>query len=83
MKGSNSSDCPIEVVVPESSGSSLVDRRQLDKVDGGAWCDGVGRVGFDLFSESKVLLELDRKVLRKMSLNYALGLLMYSCKLVL
>ena len=66
MKGRNSSDCPIEVVLPESSGSSLVDRRQLDKVDGGAWCDGVVRVGFDLFSESKVFLELDRKVLCSM-----------------
>ena len=66
MKGSNSSDCPIEVVVPESSGSSLVDRRQLDKVDGGAWCDCVVRVRFDLFSDSKVFLELDRKVLRSM-----------------
>ena len=66
MKGSNSSDRLIEVVVPEPSGSSLVDRRQLDKVDGGAWCDGVVRIGFDLFSESKVLLELDRKVLCSM-----------------
>ena len=66
MKGSNSSDCPIEVVVPESSGSSLVDRRQLDKVDGGAWSDCVVRVRFDLFSDSKVFLELDRKVLRSM-----------------
>ena len=56
----------MEVVVPESSGSSLVDRRQLDKVDGRAWCDGVVRVGFDLFSESKVFLELDRKVLCSM-----------------
>ena len=66
MKGSNSSDRLIEVVVPEPSGSSLVDRRQLDKVDGGAWCDGVVRIGFDLFSELKVLLELDRKVLCSM-----------------
>ena len=66
MKGSNSSDRLIEVVVPEPSGSSLVDRRQLNKVDGGAWCDGVRRIGFDLFSESKVLLELDRRVLCSM-----------------
>ena len=66
MKGSNSSDCPIKVVVPESSGSSLVDRRQLDKVDGGARCDCVVRVRFDLFSDSKVFLELDRKVLCSM-----------------
>ena len=66
MKGSNSSDRLIEVVVPEPSGSSLVDRRQLDKVDGGAWCDSTVRIGFDLFSESKVLLELDRKVLCSM-----------------
>ena len=35
-------------------------------VDGGAWCDGVVRIGFDLFSGSKVLLELDRKVLCSM-----------------
>ena len=66
MKGSNSLDRLIEVVVPEPSGSSLVDRRQLDKVDGGAWCDGVVRIWFGLFSESKVLLELDRKVLCSM-----------------
>ena len=66
MKGSNSSDRLIEVVVPEPSGSRAVDRRQLDKVDGGAWCDGVVRIGFNLFSESKVLLELDRKVLCSM-----------------
>ena len=66
MKGSNSSDRLVEVGVPEPSGSSLVDHRQLDKVDGGAWCDGVVRIGFDLFSESKVLLELDRKVLCSM-----------------
>ena len=56
VKGSNSSDCLIEVVVSEPSGSSLVNRRQLDKVDGGTWCDGVVRIGFGLFSESKVLL---------------------------
>ena len=66
VKGSNSSDCLIEVVVPEPSGSSLVSQRQLDKVDGGTWCDGVVRIGFRLFSESKVLLELDRKVLCSM-----------------
>ena len=35
VKGSNSSDCLIEVMVSEPSGSSLVNRRQLDKVDGG------------------------------------------------
>ena len=63
VKGSNSSECLIEVVVSEPSGSSLVSRRQLDKVDGGTWCDGVVRIGFGLFSESKGLLELDRKVL--------------------
>ena len=66
MKGSNSSDGLIEVVVPEPSGCSLVDRRQLDKVDWGAWCDGVVRIGFGLFSELKVLLELDGKVLCSM-----------------
>ena len=66
MKGSNPSDRLVEVVVPEPSGCSLVDRRQLDKVDGGARCDGVVRIGFDLFSESKVLRELDRKVLCSM-----------------
>ena len=66
VKGSNSSDCLIEVVVSEPSGSSLVNRRQLDKVDGGTWCDGVVRIGFGLFSKSKVLLELDCKVLCSM-----------------
>ena len=34
VKASNSSDCLIEVVVSESSRSSLVNRRQLDKIDG-------------------------------------------------
>ena len=66
VKGSNSSDCLIEVVVSEPSGSSLVNRRQLDKVDEGTWCDGVVRIGFGLFSESKILLELDCKVLCSM-----------------
>ena len=66
VKASNSSDCLIEVVVSEPSGSSLVNRHQLDKVDGGTWCDGVVRIGFGLFSELKVLLELDCKVLCSM-----------------
>ena len=66
VKGSNSSDCLIEGVVSEPSGSSLVSRRQLDKVDAGTWCDGAVRIGFGLFSESKVLLELDCKVLCSM-----------------
>ena len=66
VKASNSSDCLIEVVVSEPSRSSLVNRRQLDKVDGGTWCDGVVRIRFGLFSESKVLLELDGKVLCSM-----------------
>ena len=66
MRGSNSSDCLIGVVVSEPSGSSLVNRRQLDKVDGVTWCDGVVRIGFGRFSESKVLLELDCKVLCSM-----------------
>ena len=39
VKASNSSDCLIEVAVSESSRSSLINRRQLDKVDGGTWCD--------------------------------------------
>ena len=63
VKGSNSSDRLIEVVVTEPSGSSLVNRRQLDKVDGGTWCDGVVRMGLGLFSEWNVLLELECKVL--------------------
>ena len=66
VKGSNSSDCLIEVVVSEPSESGLVNRSQLDKVDGGTWCDGVVRIGFSLFSELKVLLELDCKVLCSM-----------------
>ena len=66
VKASNSSDFLIEVVVSESSRSSLVNRRQLDKVDGGTWCDGVVGIGSGLFSESIVLLELDDKVLCSM-----------------
>ena len=63
VKASNSSDFLIEVVVSESSRSSLVHCRQLDKVDGGSWCDGVVRIGFGLLSESIVLPELDYKIL--------------------
>ena len=66
MEISNSSDCLIKVVVSEPSGSSLVNRRQLNKVDGGTWCDSVVRIGFGLFPELKVLLELDCKVLCSM-----------------
>ena len=66
VKASNSSDFLIEVVVSESSRSSLVNRRQLDKVDGGTWCDSVVRIGSGRFSESIVLLELDYKVLCSM-----------------
>ena len=66
VKGSNSSDCLIEVMVSEPSGSSLVNRRQLNKVDGGTWCDGVVRIRFGLLSESTVLLDLDCKVLCSM-----------------
>ena len=36
------------------------------QVDGGTWCVGVVRIGFGLFSESKVLLELDCKVVCSM-----------------
>ena len=66
VKGSNSSDCLMGAVVSEPSGSSPVNRRQLDKVDGGTWCDSIVRLGFGLFSGSKVLLELDCKVLCSM-----------------
>ena len=66
VKASNSSDFRLKVVVSESSRSSLVNRRQLEKVYGGTRCDGVVRVGFGLFSESIVLLELASKVLCSM-----------------
>ena len=66
VKASNPLDFLIEVEVSVSSRTSLVNRRQLDNVDGGTWCDGVVRIGFGLFSESIVLLELDYKVLCSM-----------------
>ena len=66
VKASNSSDFLIEVVVSESTRFSLVNRCQLDKVDGGTWCDGVVRIGSGLVSESIVLLELDYNVLCSM-----------------
>ena len=66
VKASNLLDFLFEVVVSESSRSSLVNRRRLDKVDGGTWCDGVVRIGFGLFSESIVLMELDSTVLCSM-----------------
>ena len=66
VEAGDSSDCLLEVVVSEPSRSSLVNCCQLDKVDGGTWCDRVVRIGSGLFSESKVLLELDCKVLCSM-----------------
>ena len=63
VKASNSSEFLIEVVVSQLSRSSLVNRRQLDKVDGGTCCDGAVRIGSGLFSKLIVLLELDYKVL--------------------
>ena len=66
LKASNLSDFLIEVVVSDLSRSSVVNRRQLDKVDGGNWCDSVVRIGSGRFSESMVLLELDYKVLCSM-----------------
>ena len=45
VKASHSLDFFIEVVVSHSSRCSLVNRRQLEKVDGGTWCDGVVRIG--------------------------------------
>ena len=66
VKASNSSDSLIEVVVPDLSRSSLVNRRQLDKVHGGTWWDGVVRIGSGRFSESIVLLDMDHKVLCSM-----------------
>ena len=50
VKARNSSNFLIEVVVSDLSGSSLVNRRQLDKVDGGTWCDGVVRIRSGRFS---------------------------------
>ena len=44
VNASNSSHFLIGVVVSDLSRSSLVNRRQLDKVDGGTWCDGVVRI---------------------------------------
>ena len=41
VKAGNSSNFLIEVVVSGLSGCGLVNRRQLDKVDGGTWCDSV------------------------------------------
>ena len=66
VKASNSSDFLIKVVVSESSRSSLVNRRQLDKVDGSTWCDAVVRIGSGRFPEWIVLLKLDYKVLCSM-----------------
>ena len=63
VKASISKDFLIEVVVSELSRSRLVNRRQLEKVDGGTWCDGVVRIRSGRFSELIVLLELDHKVL--------------------
>ena len=66
VKASKWSHFLIEVVLSESSTSGLVNRRQLDKVDGGTWCDGVVRIGSGLFSVSIVLLQWDYKVLCSM-----------------
>ena len=66
VKAGNSSNLSIEVVVSDMSRSSLVNRGQLDKDDGGTWCDGVVRLRSGRFSESIVVLELDHKVLCSM-----------------
>ena len=66
VKASNSSDFLIEGVVSDSSRFNLVNCPQLDKVEGGTWCDGVVRIRSGRFSESIVLLELDHKVLYSM-----------------
>ena len=81
VKASDSSDFLIEVVVSDLSRSSLVNRRQLGKVDGGTWCDGVVRIGSGRFSESIVLLELDHKVLCSMWSAPILFVLKSSCTL--
>ena len=62
VKASNSSNFLIEFVVSDLSRSSLVNRRQLDRVDGGTWCDRVVHIGSGRFSASIVLLVLDHKV---------------------
>ena len=66
VKARNSWVFLVEVVVSDLSRSSLVNPRQLDKVDGGTWCDSVVRIGSGRFSESIVLLEFDYKVLCSM-----------------
>ena len=65
-KASSLSDFLTEIVLSESSRSSLVNGRQLDKVEEGTWCEGVVRIESSLSSESIVLLELDYKVLCSM-----------------
>ena len=50
VKAANSSNFLIKVVVSDLSRSSLVNRRQLDKVHGGTWCDGVVRIRSGRFS---------------------------------
>ena len=39
MEAGNSSNFLIEVVVPDLSRASLVDRRHLNPIDWGSWCD--------------------------------------------
>ena len=50
VKAGNLSNFLIVVVVSDWSRSTLVNRRQLDKVDGGIWWDGVVRIRCGRFS---------------------------------
>ena len=63
MEAANSSNFVIEVLVPDLSRTSLVDRRQLDQIDWGFWCDGIIGIRSSRLSYSIVFLELDHEVL--------------------
>ena len=41
----------------------MVNRRQLDQIDWGPWCDGIVGVRTSRLSQSMVLLKLDHEVL--------------------
>ena len=63
METGNSSIFLIEVVEPDVSKASQVDRCQLDQIDLASWCDRILGERTSRVSQLIVFLELDHEVL--------------------
>ena len=62
-KTCNLSNFLVEVVVPDFSRTSLVNRRQLDQVHWWPWCDRIVGVQTSQLAQSMIFLKLDHEVL--------------------